>query len=165
MAEGPRETITQELEHDPETGRPGDCLRASVASLLGLGLAEVPHFVSIEFGRPDDDPRVHAWWWSLIGWCASLEPAFDVVPIDTDTWPQPDDPDDPLHGCYLLTGPSPRGPLNHTVVARAGVVVWDPHPSRAGLAGPPVAAERLVRRLHPAPTKAEAAPCGGDHRG
>ena len=42
--------------------------------------------------------------------------------------------DDRLH---MLTGPTVRsaslGGLHHVVVARRGKMVWDPHPSRAGL--------------------------------
>jgi len=147
---GPRERITQRFPFRQDAGgQVGDCLRVAVASLLGMGIDDVPHFAAIEHGRPADDPLRHAWWWALVGWCRLLEPAFDVVsldPLDRHAWPDPDDPDDPLLGCYLLTGPSPRGPWLHTVVAKAGRVVWDPHPDRTGLTGRPVAAERLLRR-------------------
>lgn len=133
----------------------GDCLRAAVASLLGMDITDVPHFVSFSDGADDEDPRRHAWWWSMVGWAVLLEPSFDVVQVDPTTWPDPDDEDDPLGGCYLLTGPSPRGDWNHTVVARAGEIVWDPHPSRDGLAGKPVAAEVWVRREVQPPTESD----------
>jgi hypothetical protein len=41
-----------------------------------------------------------------------------------------------LVGWHVLTGTSPRTPqigTLHSVVARDGVAVWDPHPSRQGL--------------------------------
>ena len=36
-------------------------------------------------------------------------------------------------GYYVLSGKSPRGTFYHSVVARAGHVVHDPHPSGVGL--------------------------------
>lgn len=68
----------------------------------------------------------------MAGWATLLDPPFDLVPIDFWQWPEVDE-DDPLGGCYLLSGKSPRGDWNHSVVAREGQVIWDPHPSRAGL--------------------------------
>jgi hypothetical protein len=36
--------LKQTITHDPANGVTGDCLRACVASILNLGIAEVPHF-------------------------------------------------------------------------------------------------------------------------
>lgn len=41
-------------------------------------------------------------------------------------------------GWHLMTGETVRTPINksrHVVVGRYGQIVWDPHPSRAGLTG------------------------------
>lgn len=162
----PLERISQaNTDHkQPGEGMPGDCLRAAVASLLGMGRLDVPHFAAIDFGVeegdvPEGGNRRHAWWWAMLGWAASLQPSFDVIPCHGDRWPDPDRTDDPLKGCYILSGRSPRGPWNHSVVARAGEVVWDPHPSREGILGR-VQADVWVLRSAAIPTPEQAAPCG-----
>lgn len=98
----------------------GDCMRACVASVLDLDPDYVPHFVQyVEHPSGTDS---HLWWWALVGflhvcgWDARYE----------------EDADDPPKGWALADGISPRGHA-HVVVAYDGEVVYDPHPSRAGL--------------------------------
>lgn len=115
MSEHPNlREVTQWFLAGREDGIPGDCVRAAVASLLGLDPAQVPHFTC------QDDVRV----WPLAlaafatqhGWQISRR-AYDGEAL-------------PEFG--LAIGPSPRG-ISHAVVVRNGRVAWDPHPSREGL--------------------------------
>lgn len=92
----------------------GDCLRACVASLFGLPLAEVPHFVA------HDD-----WWGCLEGWLAGRNMAVTWIEGGPTVW----------HTPYIATGKSPRGPFKHAVIERNGDLIHDPHPSGAGLDG------------------------------
>lgn len=102
-------------EEAVDDGHPaGDCMRASVASILGLPLEAVPHFV--QYRRPAD---AHLWWWALIGFCHVT--GWEVGYVE-----------EPPRGWALASGLSPRG-HEHVVVAFAGEVVHDPHPSRAGI--------------------------------
>jgi len=102
--------------HDAE-GRPGDCWKACVASLLDVqDYDSVPHFVALE-----------DWWgetvkyvWAETG--KSLrkwrDPAFIPEGLDY----------------FIGTGPSPRGDFYHAVIVdRDGNLVHDPHPSRLGI--------------------------------
>lgn len=115
-------------------GRPGDCLRACVASLVEETLEDVPHFA--EVADTAADPA--QWWWELTAWVdrrfgdrmeiVCIKPEFPVYDTPREEmWPQ--------H--VIATGPSPRGDFNHCVLVDAwtGEMVHDPHPSGAGLAG------------------------------
>lgn len=104
-------------------GIPGDCWRAALASLLGLELDDVPHFGLYARQR---------WWFETRRWLQGRGLDLWYVPLDED-----DIPDSVMDdGLVLLAGPSPRGPFSHVAVGHPdGTVVWDPHPSRAGLRG------------------------------
>lgn len=115
----PLREVTQSHLVDNEKGIPGDCLRAAVASLLDRQDTSVPHFIAGEI-----DGRV--WWYALKGWAADngwtvsrrgLLPRQENVPL-------------PKFG--IACGPSERG-HSHAVVAVDGQIVWDPHPSQAGI--------------------------------
>jgi hypothetical protein len=122
-----RQTILAATERDDghdTAGRPGDCLRACVASLLELPANRVPHFAE------DDD-----WWGFLAGWCRARGLAADLVSTDAVTATPAAFPHH-----VIATGPSPRGDWAHCVVVDTtigGLMVHDPHPSAAGLAGRP----------------------------
>lgn len=93
----------------------GNCLQACIASLFELPLDEVPHFVHLR-----DD------WMSLLQeWLH--ERGFYVVRCDAEERRAD------LHGYSLMFGKSPRGDFQHMVVALAGELIHDPHPTRAGL--------------------------------
>lgn len=108
---------------------PGNCTQAAVATLMGLNLDDVPHFVELTLG----DPRGGAWahvlhTWSSdrfgIGWIG-VEPSsilrhpFNVPRSDV---------------LLLGGGPSPRGPWGHSVVVDANLeLVWDPNPGGEGV--------------------------------
>jgi hypothetical protein len=100
---------------DPVTG---DCLRACVASLTGLRLAEVPDFAALDLSGED-------WWDALLLTLRRRGLRLEAV----------EDPaDEP--GLSLVTGPSPRfDGAWHAVVHRGPGLAHDPHPSRAGVRG------------------------------
>lgn len=111
--------VTQRFLADDPTGIPGDCVRAAVASLLDREPTSVPHFIAGDF-----DGRV--WWYALKGWAATN--GWDV----TRRGLLPHEENVPLPEFGIACGPSERG-HSHAVVAVDGQVVWDPHPSRAGI--------------------------------
>lgn len=101
--------VTQSILHDDPMRRPGDCLRAAVASLLELPLLAVPHFV-----------LHHDWRQRMNGFCRGHGYRAATQDLDTDC----------AYGIAL--GPSPRG-VQHAVCWVDGRMAHDPHPSRAGL--------------------------------
>lgn len=108
-------------------GREGDCWRTAVACLLDMpDPLAVPHFIALD-----------GWWESTVAWVeietqgrwtlGAFDPVFPIY-VAPDLSPQ----------FVIGTGPSPRGDFLHAVIVSAldGELIWDPHPSRAGLAGP-----------------------------
>jgi hypothetical protein len=116
----------QEFTHAPEAGQYGDCQRAVIASLLDLPISAVPHFLQEAQG----DPSIY--WEKLQAFVRSHGFAYFTVPARTGG---------AFYGYegdvyHEISGPSPRGNgVSHAVVGRNGEVVFDPHPSRAGLSG------------------------------
>lgn len=116
--------VDQEFVHDPENGVHGDCQRAVIASLLDLPISEVPHFAQ------DDADGKQNFWLAITEFCRSKGYVFATF-HGTFVWAE----DEIFHG---ISGPSPRAKgVFHAVVGRNGQVFFDPHPSRAGLAGDP----------------------------
>lgn len=138
----PLAAVTQVREHGD--GEPGDCLRASVASIFGMAVEDVPHFAL--HGEGMEPPDKHVWWFAYVGFCASLSPSYEVLTFPKGEPPPCSNDIDDLYGCYIATGKSPRGDWNHCVVGRGGVTIWDPHPSRDGIDGEPIEYEAFVRR-------------------
>lgn len=119
---------SQQVISDPErgdghdsNGRPGDCWKACIASLLDLPMESVPHFAELgdtwweatqEFIETQKAGHELRWW-------------EDILAVNVGS------------EFLIASGPSPRGDFQHAVIVdRAGQLVHDPHPSRAGLAGP-----------------------------
>lgn len=100
--------VTQTITVGDGSGRPGNCLQAAVASLLGLQLEEVPHFL-----ETDDWSRSLTDFARARGWRIRY------------------DDQSPTFG--LVFGRSPRDEM-HAVVYRDHHMAWDPHPDRTGLA-------------------------------
>ena len=114
------------LADDPK--RKGNCVAACVATILGLPLAQVPHFIEfgIAYGDSEDVKEVshgNNWWAMMLGFLAGR--GLWVVELDTVTDADPDE-------FVLVAGMSPRGVV-HQVVYREGRLWHDPHPSRAGV--------------------------------
>ncbi len=104
---------------DSPPGERGDCLSATMASLFGLQLAEVPVFME------QDD-----WWGALQAWLRLQ--GYQAIQFEWGPWVE-----DVVGALVEVVGKSPRG-HDHSVVWRLGEgMVWDPHPSREGLVGEP----------------------------
>jgi len=118
--------VDQEFTHIPEINQHGDCQRAVIASLLDLPVADVPHFLQEAGGDAG------AYWESIQAFCRKHGFVYLTVPAMSGG---------AFYGEYgdvfhEISGPSPRGNgVFHAVVGCNGEVVFDPHPSRAGLAG------------------------------
>lgn len=122
--------VDQEFIDDRENGQFGDCQRAVIASLLELPISQVPHFLQ---QTGDNDLE---FWTCVQGFLAKHGcihfsfPAFDAE-FYSRTYGTP-------AFFHEISGPSPRGKgLFHAVVGCNGVIVHDPHPTKAGLAGDP----------------------------
>lgn len=116
----------QEFLHDPANGQYGDCMRAMIASLLELPIATVPHFLQMAKGNPGD------FWHRVNSFLA--ERGYEYLSMGDK---HRDGYAVDMGGYHEIYGPSPRDPANvfHAVVGLNGKIVFDPHPSRAGLFG------------------------------
>lgn len=102
--------------HDTN-GVPGDCLKTTIANLMGLPYEDVPHFAQ------------HVNWWDYMRrWARSRGKDFMCfTPEDTQLYFESTD-------LVLGSGPSPRGNFWHACLYNANLeLVHDPHPSRLGL--------------------------------
>jgi hypothetical protein len=113
IAPSATEGVTQTILHDPEMakiGVYGNCLQAAVATLLDRPLDSVPHF------------SLFLWWnMGLELWARGEGLIVRTEQIDAV----------PERRC-IVGGKSPRG-VSHVCIGEGGRIVWDPHPSRAGL--------------------------------
>ncbi len=93
----------------------GNCLQACLATVLGLPLEDVPHFVHL-YGDE--------WLQEMQKW---LRPrGLGVMRAEEGTKPE---------GFQLMNGQSPRGDFGHVIVSQDGQHYHDPHPSREGVVG------------------------------
>jgi len=107
----------------------GNCFSACIASILELPISEVPYFMpeTIEEWEADKKRSLgeSPYYAKFVAWCGAhgfwplVFGARDDIVIPPDAW-------------TILGGQSPRG--SHSVVGRGGVMVFDPHPSRDGIA-------------------------------
>lgn len=124
----PPRLVDQAILHEVGGPRPGDCLRAAMATIMDRSLLEVPHFVE----TPGEGAE---WWAELVGFVRRVSlGTHTILCYDADEWPEGVNT---LDYGVVLTGPSPRGDFHHAVVADPATlsIVHDPHPSRAGLLG------------------------------
>jgi hypothetical protein len=92
-------------------GTRGNCVSACIASILEMPIEAVPLFIG------------EGWWPRLLGWLAGHDLAATKIR----------DSLAPL-GYSIAFGPSTRlAGYGHACVARDGIAVHDPHPSRDGL--------------------------------
>jgi len=97
-------------------GDDGNCLAASLASVLGMSIAEMP------------DLRGDGWYDRLVEFLASRGRRAAVVPHHRVP--------DGSHVLNIGLGDGPRG-RPHAVVCSGATVFHDPHPDRTGLVGAP----------------------------
>lgn len=102
--------VTQTVLAGQIDGVIGNCLQAAVASYFDLPIEAVPHFSAF------------LWWPEALRLWAKGE-GYNVCGETTTTIPD---------RLCIVGGTSPRG-YSHVVLGEHGVIVWDPHPSRAGL--------------------------------
>lgn len=100
-------------------GEVGNCLQATLASILGRPLEAIPHFALLG--------EVH-WWDCLQAWLNAEGYWIDYAPHTYAA-----EGGEVLPRCWL-SGPSPRG-FSHAVVGdtATGEMLHDPHPSRSGI--------------------------------
>lgn len=103
--------VTQTLLAGRDDGVPGNCVQAAVASLLGLPIEAVPHFLLWEQWN-----YVRASWLEERGYALTCTQTQELPPL----------------GRCIAAGMSPRG-IRHVCVAEDGRIAWDPHPSGDGL--------------------------------
>jgi hypothetical protein len=112
--------VDQSILRDPANGQYGDCMRACVASLLELPIDRVPHFFDGGCDSAEFDKRL-ADYLDQHGLIELSMPAHVAQRTHY------------TRDCHhLMYGYSERGTF-HAVVARNGLVVHDPHPSKVGI--------------------------------
>jgi hypothetical protein len=94
-------------------GDEGNCLRAAVATITGIPLADVVDV--LDGARPEAE-----WYDRLEQWAGEHGWLTD-----------PRAPDEPPPGLSIASGVTTRGPQTHAIVAKDGCAWWDPHPSDA----------------------------------
>jgi hypothetical protein len=99
-------------------------VRASYATLFDLPLSAVPRFDPAVLGGEEQRDRERRWLRSRGYKLVEITSAPDELPAEI-LGSLPDCP-------HLISGVSPRG-FGHRCVGVGGQVIWDPHPSRAGL--------------------------------
>lgn len=105
--------VDQTILYNPAEGsEKGNCTEASVASILGLSLSDVPNFRA---------KGVESFWDEFHGFFR--ERGYEAV-LFPKGWQ--------FETLYLASGLSPRG-VHHMVVMQDGKIVHDPHPSKAGI--------------------------------
>lgn len=108
--------------------RKGNCVAACVATLLGIPLDRVPHFIEfgIAYGDSEDVAEVshgNNWWAMMLGFLAGR--GLWVVELEQFADAERDE-------LLLVAGMSPRGVV-HQVIYKADRLWHDPHPSREGV--------------------------------
>ena len=114
--------VDQQVLHDPDNGKYGDCMRACIASLLELPAEEVPHFFKTGNDNDFDDKLDQYLRWqgySLLDITYFEFGRYQGIRGETD-----------IH--HIISGYTERGTY-HATVGHRGKVVHDPHPSKAGL--------------------------------
>lgn len=117
---------------------PGDCWRTSIACLLDRSdPATVPHFIAQPLADGEAEDTSTAWWDSSVSYVERCVPDGQTLLLVQPRFPIYAEPG-LAYPHVIAIGRSPRGDWPHSVIAdaRTGEVVWDPHPSRAGLDGP-----------------------------
>lgn len=107
--------FTQTILHDPENGKIGNCFATCVRCLLELE-HEIPNFAEYT-----------DWVTRTQLFLSTHDLAFIEMKIPKDDWCV-----NWIYSYHMIMGTSPRGVL-HCVLGYNGEVVWDPHPSNAGL--------------------------------
>lgn len=94
----------------------GNCLQACVASILEIGLDEVPNFADkMNFEDLDDSS-----WWTYYEDYLEMH-GLQPIGIDSVSGWIP-------RGWHIIVGKSPRGDYDHALIGYKGEAVHDPYP-------------------------------------
>lgn len=118
-------------------GEAGDCFRACLLTIL-----EVPKWYVTQCNIPNFANET-GWWAKVREWVQNYtlnytELNWDLVYVNPPSWPSySSGVIQPIQRKIIVAGKSPRGDWHHAVVADhiSGEILWDPHPSRAGIEG------------------------------
>lgn len=123
---------TQEFLHDPEAGTVGDCWRAGIASIIGLSIDQVPHFVR-EYPTEDGDETAR-WFDETCRWLTEHHGVTALFYDQPECVRAENRREISAYPNILIDGRSPRD-VAHVVVGDSitGEILHDPHPTRAGL--------------------------------
>lgn len=149
-SEIPKQTLLK------ENGEVGDCWRCCVAALVGLPAEEVPHFLKDAVDNPsscDMDADTQEWL-NQRGWYIA-----EVKQCHFHRWARSGF----LPPAVIACGPTARSTKmgqHHAVIMRADELLYDPHPSGAGLTAIidchlifPIREESKQKRGEQAPTE------------
>ena len=112
-----------------EEGRLGNCFPACIASILECEIEDIPDFIHLE--------SFHDWLSTLNDWLVGM----GLIYVEFVTKDNPEEffkgyktkVHHILAGCTERTDMDSEFPVTHAVVALNGKMVFDPHPSNAGL--------------------------------
>lgn len=125
------------IDHDPDSGRIGDCFRTCVACVLGMEAKDVPHFygdiLPKDFTEKDALKvynNLKKWLWgqgySIVNTSMPGDFSYERVMEEIANWTEMP---------VILTGSSGGG-SNHSVVVYRGGVICDPSYDGPNLVGP-----------------------------
>lgn len=118
-------TQTRVIPQTETTKAKGNCWQTCAAAILDLPIEALPDQVDVEEAGQSFNNALIAYLWK--------HHRMSLVMLHQWSLRAPIHIDDVYH---IACGPSPRtatNGVNHCVVCRAGTIVWDVHPSRAGL--------------------------------
>lgn len=148
----PVKPLTQTKLHDEAAGVMGNCMATCVASLLEIGIDEVPAWE--EMG--DDGGWVDSYYAFLRE--QGLE-ADGIASRNGDTvdnlWDFVFSECSGIDGYFIVGGDTPRTPRGHAVIYKDRQMVHDPHPSREG-----ITAVREVYLIQRTDSRPKCAYCG-----
>jgi len=101
----------------------GNCFSACIASILEMDIEDVPYFMGDL--EQIEDPEFD-WFTGFLSWLFGK--GYWAIPLPLNNAWRPD-------GLYILSGKSPRGDYDHSVVASGTelTIVHDPHPDNTGI--------------------------------
>lgn len=121
--------VNMTVMHNPPDSI-GDCFRCCIASILELPADKVPHVM----GGANWDDKSGQWFKDLNAFLKPMGLVYVDFEVPSDRPWQFDDIGEIYH---VISGSSPNlDGTGHSVVAKSGIVVHDPAPSKLGLSGP-----------------------------
>lgn len=125
------EKYVDQTEFSNEEGTEhGNCLSACLANLLGIDLALVPNFAALERSWfPVFASIIYEHGYEMHG-----SYYFTATATRKGTWEGLLETSPGVDGIFIMGGASPRiKGIDHAVLYKDGVMLHDPHPSRAGI--------------------------------